>query len=308
MCSMHINMTVCESLARQIGRELENGLRIGADVVDYIESTHGQDCLKRLPEYLTDPEDAENETLTALVFTPDESFQVQIETFVSQHVFNEAAKRQIIEFLKRNPPDVTLSVPSHNMEWRISLPPNAVEDLLSGLNITRQLPESLIRIVIETVPDAWRNTVLVRFRNASFHPTQNRIDFFERYFTAFSPETTLFFPCLDLVLTLFEENAADNSNPLHLLRTKKRTLLRHAQIAESCRKKLDRSNMETLMLTGNRMPYVDLPDVRRQLQLMDIIAEAIYGRGMLTDEASGTVKIRKDVSATSLKEIIQFLS
>ena len=300
--------TACRHLAERIGGLLKEGLPVGLDVMHYIESTHGPVCPETLSEYLQHPEDGGDETLIALVFTPDEAFQVRMEPMVSSGNFDRTSERRVIEILQRNPPIARLQTPNPDTQLDLALPPTMAEKFVSQLKITCRLPPDLTDMITEIVPEAWRDIVRVHFRNATVDWTRESRNFFRSFLKSFPPEGALFFPCIVWILELLAQKSSAPSDIYHLLIEKKRALFRSTQMAESFRRKLDRNNMETLMLAGNRSPYVDIPGIRRQMEIIDIIVTAVYGDAVPFAGMPVNEEVLADFSEGSMTDIIRFLS
>ena len=91
-------------------------------------------------------------------------------------------------------------------------------------------------------------------------------------------------PDLDPVTSLVDEAAlllesmpptADRFDELAI---RKRRLFRAAQQADTFHQKLERQNMETLMLQGHPIPTMSAEEARRGMRRIDQICRAVFGR------------------------------
>ncbi|MFW6082155.1 MAG: hypothetical protein ACOC7W_09580, partial [Desulfosalsimonas sp.] len=70
-------------------RELfEEGIRLGNDVLHYIESMAGAAGPEELLEYLWDQESCDSQSLYQLIFYPDESHQIRLEPLLETGVLS----------------------------------------------------------------------------------------------------------------------------------------------------------------------------------------------------------------------------
>ena len=84
------------------------------------------------------------------------------------------------------------------------------------------------------------------------------------------------------------------------LMTKKRFYFQGLQKAKNLDIQLKKHNVETLLLRGNRVSYVDRADVRKKIQMIDRISLAVFGKTEFFDlmpagEQSITLEGKDDI-------------
>ena len=86
-----------------------------------------------------------------------------------------------------------------------------------------------------------------------------------------------FFEYLDFILSLLDE-LNDKPDMFAALMAKKKFYFQGLQKARNLDIQLKKHNVETLLLRGKRVSYIDRADARKKIQMIDRISMAIYGR------------------------------
>jgi len=283
---------LCRQLADRIREILGKGLQLSPGVLHYIDSTYLNPSPEALKEIFYDLSDAQNASLCELIFSPDETFQVQIENLLEESMFHPADEKKVLSFLLRATLRVELFFSGKNFSLRTEMPPGGVERFLSRLNIA-QHPEPKITGAVNQFLDGHLKTLTkVRLRHAKIEFTGERIQFLCRFLGGVDPNASEFLPCFDLILDILGEKPNDD----HLFRwliNKKRFYFKGLQVAEKFAARLKKSNMETLMIEGFRTPYVDPADARKRMMLIDMISRAVFGKTEYFEKTSAAVRIEE---------------
>jgi len=110
----------------------------------------------------------------------------------------------------------------------------------------------------------------------------------------------------DFLLSFFEE-LEDDADLYRALIQKKRFYFQNLQKAERFSAQLNSSNMETLLLQGVRMPYINTAEARRRIGLIDRICYAVFGRSDIP-ETGGSIDLGEFDRENGLEAVFNFLS
>lgn len=267
--------TACRLLAEAIRRILEAGITLSTDVVDYIDATFFNPTVREIHTLLADDANCEKDSLIELLLFPDESMQISLETLLDHGHFRPADETTILSFLYVQPFQVCVHFPDERGSFDLEVPKPAAVQLLSRLNIAKQLSRKL-RESINRQPDVTqRNRFKVRLRNSRFKPVQQKIDFLYDLFEKMDTQTEDFLDCLDFALDLLDEIIDDDI--YHALMAKKKFYFQSLQKAEQRDFRLKQHNMETLLLQGMRMVIMAPADARKKMLMIDRISRAVFG-------------------------------
>ena len=264
----------CRLLAEKIRAILKHGLEISKDTLHFIDSTFSSPSPEALKEILSEETNGEVETLMALIFFPDTAIQLALEEFLETGDFEETDDARVLKYLIETDAETPLRFPGNTEAFTLTMPPWVGDQFISRLNISKRLNENLLAAVRRHVPEDRILCVKVKLRNSRFAETENRISFLSAFFEKIRDDDS---SCLDFLLAFFEEQA-DHADILEALIARKRHCFHSLQKAEKFQKMLRTDNIETLMLRGVRMPYVDQEDMHAKMKQIDRICLAIYGK------------------------------
>lgn len=246
----------------------------GADVMAYIHGTYGPIDSEEIKALVENPDGGERETLVELIFFPDESVQVQLETVLAKHPCSSGDAADIAAELSKRNLSATVALDEAGQTLTVRVDRIVIDSILARLNIVYTLNADLDRAVGKWVPADRQNAVKVRLRNARFQPIGRQLDSVHRYIRAASRDDG-FLDDLDFLLAFVQEIDPDSDLYDAMMRRKKRCwrqLNKFARFEE----RLRRTNMETLMLQGERFPYVDRSQMQHTIAAIDRIALAVY--------------------------------
>jgi hypothetical protein len=96
------------------------------------------------------------------------------------------------------------------------------------------------------------------------------------------------------------EELEDEADMFQALMTRKKRYIQSLQKAKKLDNKLNQQNVETLLLRGERVSYIDKADARKKIKIIDRISLAVFGKTeffdlMLAGEQSITLESRDDI-------------
>jgi hypothetical protein len=274
------------ALENRIRSFLVKGIEMAEEVRGFMEATFGDAGAETLQEILDDTAGSERDSLLDLVFFPDTALQMVIEPLLTAHRVDAADVARLAEGLKRTPAAIRLQMPGGRAVIDLAMPAFAVDAFLTRLNLTWQ-PASDLTAALEGWdahvlspsgdPADGRLRLRVRLRNAALRQTPAQVRFLVAFFERMDPAGEDLVDQIDFALVfLTEHEAADNFYAA--LMERKRFLMRHLRQARRSAEFAARNNMETLIMTGVRMPYFDRLAAEKALALIDVLAMGIYGR------------------------------
>ena len=159
------------------------------------------------------------------------------------------------------------------MEKKVT-PSNAAR-FIERLNLSRCLNPKLTAAINDHVPAALQTRCKVKLRNTRPITSQSKILFLQAFFEKLQGDRDDFFNELDFILSFLDEGK-DESDMLQALMAKKKFYFQSLQKAKNLDIQLTKHNVETLLLKGKRVSYVDKADARNKIQMIDRISLAIF--------------------------------
>jgi len=297
----------CERLAGELRRILEDGITLGRDVVDYIDSTFSKTTAAELKALLADDASCEKDSLLELLFYPDEAMQLQLEELLEDLQLQKADEKTVLIDLLQKPVQARLRFPGDRGELRVELQETTAIQFISRLNISRHLNRRLAEVInrradVENIP-----RFKVKIRNSRVAPVENTLDFLGRFFTAMEPHSPDVLECLDFALD-FLEDIGEDQNLYEALGARKKFYFQSLQKAGRIETELQKNNVETLMMQGKRVAFIDPEDARKKLRIIDRISRAIFGRTEYFESLAGGKEYIEFGSDHDLQDILRFLS
>jgi hypothetical protein len=264
-----------KQLAEKIIAILQGGLMLNADTQHYIDSTFSNPSVNEFEELLQDESSCETDSLIELLFFPDESAQLQLE---DKTLIRFADGRGKLE--------------------KMVTPSNAAR-FIERLNLSRCLDPKLSSAIARYVHRGLQTRCKVRLRNARPITSPNKISFLQTVFKKLKIDNDDFFDHLDFTLSFLEE-LEDEADMFQALMTRKKRYIQSLQKAKKLDNKLNQQNVETLLLRGERVSYIDKADARKKIKIIDRISLAVFGKTeffdlMLAGEQSITLESRDDI-------------
>jgi hypothetical protein len=297
----------CEQLADKIREALCKELTLNDDVVHFIDSTFSIPTIEELKDILQDDANCEKDTLIELLVFPEESMQIQLEDQLEVSCFERQDESTILAIIDQKPLQMVLRFPGQRGSLHLDIPEFALRQFISRLLVSKQLPEKLIEIIGQRAdPENW-NQLKVKIRNARFLPTENKINFLCTFIENLDTRSHDFMKCLDFALVFLDELANDG-DIYQALMAKKKFYYLNLQKAKQLETMLQRHNIETLLLQGKRVVFIDPSEAQANMQIIDRISRAVFGETEYFEFFQGADDLIEISSAEDIRDMIKSIS
>ncbi len=288
-----------KQLAQKIIDILQSGLTLNADTLHYIDSTFSNPFIGELEELLQDESSCETDSLIELLFFPDESVQMQLEEMLGETRLQKQDEQEIQDLVCTKAFQTRIRFPDERGTLGMEVTPTSVAQFIMRLNLLRCLNPKLSASIAEYVPVTFQTRCKVRLRNAKPITSQNKILFLQAFFEKLEIDSDESFDFLDFILSFLDE-CKDGQDMFKALMTKKRFYFQSLQKAKNLDIQLKKHNVETLLLSGKRVSYVDTADARKKIRMIDRISLAVFGKTEFFDlmpagEQSITLEGKEDI-------------
>lgn len=298
----------CRRFAEKIADMVKNGFPMGPEAVHYIESTFSNPSLEELGRILEDESNCETETLLELIFFPDEIFQIGLEEMLERFRFEEKDESIVAGYLAEYLPHSTvIRFPQTEATLAVRIPEAAAALLVSRLHITRNPDQKLVAAIQAFVEKECRQKFKVHYRNARTRLSDNGLLFLATFLEKNPADMTLALDCYDFLLAFLDGLQADDDLYRRLMASK-RIYFQHLQKVHRSHEQLEKSNLETFIMQGNRLPYVDKQDVRKKIYLIDCISYAVFGKTEHYGSPSAEVDLGEFYDKQGLGTVFRMLS
>ncbi|KHK01001.1 hypothetical protein [Desulfovibrio sp. TomC] len=270
--------TTFSDVATAIVDILERGLPQDDAVVHFIASTYGDLPDQALAALVADSDDPQAASLLELLLFPGPGTALALEDVLGQARLDAADLPALAQAVTARASRAVARMPSGS---RIPLPlaPESVRRLIDRLSPHRSLPADL-RARLETHwPDQARELAVVA-RQIGPDWTPAATAFTQTLLDKLAPATSDPAPAVEAVrfALRFLADQPAGSLPLPALFARRNQLAAQLRRAAQQEEALAKSNYETLILSGNRLPYLHAPDIARELGLADAVIVAMTGR------------------------------
>ncbi len=288
-----------KQVAEKIIDILQGGLTLNADTLHYIDSTFSNPSTGELEKLLKDESSCETDSLLELLFYPDESMQLQLEEILRDTRLQKQDEKDIEEMVCNKPLQTRIRFPDDRSTLSMAVSPMNVTQFIAHLNLLRCLNPKLSASIAEYVPTAFQIRCRVRLRNSKPITSQNKILFLRAFFEKLQIDSDEFLDYLDFILS-FLDGCKDGLDMFQALMAKKRFYFQSLQKAKNLDIQLKKHNVETLLLRGKRVTYVDTADAHKKIQMIDRISLAVFGKTdffdlMLAGEQSIRLESKEDI-------------
>lgn len=295
-----------KQFAQRIEEIFRSGIHVGPAVIDYIEATFSNPSALELEEILNDESNCERDVLLELIFFPDERLQAQLEEFLEVNLFTEQETEHIRKHLQSRKIDAKIIFPNPLQTIDLRVPESILETFLSRLNISRKIDPQLHTAICRYVADSDRMAVRIKIRNAASAPAGGKVDFLCRFLQKMHADVT-FMASLEFILDFFGE-IKDEADIYDALMAKKRRCLHQLKKMEKFEAALKKDNMETLMLRGEKVPYVDKSNAIKTIAMIDRVSLMVFGRTDAVPPAAASAASFGNQSHADLIDMIRKLS
>ncbi|MBW2433754.1 MAG: hypothetical protein JRF36_09130 [Deltaproteobacteria bacterium] len=266
-----------KQIADKIIDILRGGLVINADTQHYIDSTFAHPTIEALDALLQDESSCETESLMELLFFPDESVQLQLEDLLEDAQLQPQDEKAIRTQICIQSFQTRFDFQDGRGTLKMRVTPTHVNAFMERLNLTRSLDPEIRAAISQHVAAVLQTRCKVRFRNARPIGTHRKILFLQSFFEKMKIEGDAFFEYLDFTLG-FLGALDDQTDIFKGLMTYKKIYFQGLQKAAKLEKQLTKHNVETLLLGGARLANMDKAEARKNIQMIDCISLAIFGK------------------------------
>jgi hypothetical protein len=292
-----------ENINKQVAEKiidiLQGGLTLNADTLHYIDSTFSNPSIGELEELLQDESSCETDSLIELLFFPDESVQMQLEEILGESQLQKQDEQDIQNMVCTKAFQTRIRFPDDRGTLGMEVTPSIVAQFIARLNLLRCMNPKLSASIAEYVPLAFQTRCRVRLRNTKPITSQNKILFLQAFFEKPEIDNDEFLDYFDFILSFLDE-CKDAPDMFPALMAKKRFYFQSLQKAKNLDIQLTKHNVETLLLRGKRVTYVDTADARKKIRMIDRISLAVFGKTEFFDlmpagEKSITLEGKEDI-------------
>lgn len=266
-----------KKVAKKIVEILRSGLTINADTQHYIDSTFSNPSSDMLAALVKDEINCEADSLVELLFFPDESVQLQLEEIIDAVCFEKRDERAIRDKVCSRLSQTRICLHGGRGSFEMAVIPSNVAKFVARLNLSRLLDPRLRSAIDKFVDQRLQNRCKVRLRNARRISSPAHILFLVDFFKKLQTDPAEFLDALDFILN-FLDGLEDEADIFEALMARKRFYYRSLQKAKNLDIQLTKHNVETLLLKGKRLSYVDKADARKKIKIIDRISLAVFGK------------------------------
>ena len=266
-----------KQVAEKIIAILQGGLTLNADTQHYIDSTFSNPSIDEFEALLQDESSCETDSLLELLFFPDESTQLELEEIIENTHFRQRDEQEIQKRVCSTSLKTLIRFADGRGSLERMVTPSNAKQFVKRLNLSRSLNPKLRLAIARYVHQELQTRCKVKLRNARPITSPNKISFLEAFFNKLKIDNDDFIDHLDFTLSLLGE-LKDDVDMYQALMARKKHYTQGLQKAKKLDNKLIRHNVETLLLRGERVSYIDKADARKKIQIIDRISLAVFGK------------------------------
>ncbi|BBD07390.1 hypothetical protein [Desulfovibrio ferrophilus] len=244
-------------------------LRLAEDVLDIGEYGDWNSVLNDL-------DNPDRMMLAELLLFPDVEISTKLESLLVDLEWTEAHTLALARTLEGEPacfqlPDAT--------EIRFALTSDDSRMLVRRLRLTRTSPAA-VQAALRCLPDKLALMARFRLRRARFPWTFKAGHFANSVIMKLGSDSD-FMSLLDFCC-LFLESEVDAGDLAAAMIRKRQDAERQLKTHQAFQERLDKSNFETMLLTGDRAPHVEPEVLENEMRVMDRIISTLYGTSALS--------------------------
>lgn len=268
--------TMEKTIAGYIGDVLTRGFLLSYDTIRFIAATWD------VPEHLwiedfhaamallDDPE-----TLVDLIVYPDERIQMGLEPILAHPGAGPPDERAVIHHLGGSSPQVTIILPDDAGAISLSVEEFFLTRFVKRLHLEKVIPKSLCDTLPPSFSPESRYRFFVYLRHSHIDYRSDCIDAISRYVEMFPESHPAFWDGLSFVLEFLTE-IPDARDMKTALINRRKVLSHHIDQKKAMDDHLAKVNMETFLLTGNRVCGIDVARATDQITLIRSILYHVY--------------------------------
>jgi hypothetical protein len=289
-------------IAADLRAMLTRGLVLSAATLHFIDSTFAHPSAAELGALIADDNVPERDSLLELLFSPDEALQIALEERLDLRQGALPRVDEVLAHLAAVPLAVEFRFPDGRGRFEVAMTAPLARRLVRGLGIDRELPERVAEAIAARGAGAGATRLRVMIRNARFAFTPAASEFLCALVATLDPDDEEDRSCLAFAMEILAETGA-SADVFAALAARKQWLSRALQHGRRLREQLARSNLETLLSQGQRLTWVDEALARRQMDHVDRIGRAVFGRGL----PAGADGERQPVEIDGLPDVAELM-
>ena len=292
-------------LASRIAEFYVNGVVLNDLTLRFMESTFGKATPEHLEAVIQDEKNCEKDSLLELIFFPDEMCQIQLEDLLALERF--ADQEPVIQQLENMTDAVEICFPQEMKTVRVAFTRDLAEQLVSRLRICNNPDQELERSVRENVHLEQVGRVLVRIRNADLPKSRHIIRFLCDFFSRMDSDGEDFFQYVDFLMQ-FTSVLGETMDIFNALMERKKACMQAIQKAAAYERKLAKSNMEVMILKGDRNPCINMEEAGKTIEIINRISFNLFGRSDNPETVLKKVDLGDCHPGEDLQRVIRLLS
>jgi hypothetical protein len=262
----------CKKLSLWLRKELESGLPVDDDVLAFMQATFGTNQLEELWPCVGD---SETDSLLELIFYPDSALQTRFENQWGDTVFSYTDQQAVIALLTAPPPAAILRLPGDSAPLQCTVPDFAVEAFVQRLNITWQPAPTIKQALTNHLEQEQSTAARVLLRHATIAWHERQVELTAHFIRHMPAEAHDYAQCLGFLLAILSELGI-HEDPYTFLVSKKRFCFQSLCKAEDFEQRRRKTNMEILMMQGERAAHGDIEQWRFWMRTIDRICLALF--------------------------------
>jgi hypothetical protein len=294
--------------ADRIIKVWDQGFPVDPRALHFIESTFGLSRTEEIIAVLNDPRHEDRETLMQIIFFPDESVLLELEPIVEEENFTETDISRLVGELISGFPVIRVVFPVEKQGIGFNALPGDIESFVSRLNLGRLLHQRLVDVMKRHPNQARYYKARVKLKNSRLKFTENQVRWLASFFGCTDLWTDNELARLAFALEVLHQ-AGDEEDIYRVFMDLKKMRLGAIDRYRRFMNRLEKSNMETLMFSGVRAPYIDEKKALKSICFIDDICLGIYGK---TDPAGVAVHFPGDLGIfdpdSDLADLIRIFS
>ncbi|MFO7932171.1 MAG: hypothetical protein R6U97_12290 [Desulfosalsimonas sp.] len=277
----------------------DKGIRLGSDVVHYIESVAGAAGADELLEFLEDEETCDSQSLYQLIFYPGESDQLLFEPLIEAGSVSRQDIQDIERHLASKKILTRLIFPDETTTTQIRIPEDALCMYIRRLNLDRRIPAEVAEAVsLHAAGHHLGLRLRVRLRNSRFGFGENIVSFLCSYLKRMPVESEQDMEQASWMIGFLDQAGAQTDIYAALMEEKHRTAEMIRQAASS-EKRLTTQPVEALIMQGVSIPCISADEAAGRINTIDRIALAVFGKTEAVESESplnlGVFNARNDM-------------
>lgn len=272
--------TTIEMIYSILSHWLKNGQKFRADVKEYAEVVLGVCTLSELEPLVAECDNPDVEPFFEYIIFPDKKLRYALEPVLTTALSSEDVALLISRLIADNP-----SMILHEAEHSCTFP---IPEWMWSDFITRlHLEDTTVSFLMGSMPDGADSLSIATrsyLRTANIPDSPSLHSALLQFFVTTLPHDPLFHSMLttwvDILTSLPTSHDHTTTSLMKHLEKRRRRLYKAIFDANEFTIKLQRFNMETLMMSGDLPPAINVDDARMQIRIIDRIAIALFQKNV----------------------------